>query len=319
MHALYSQEFVHSVRRVLREDGVFMQWLPLHFVTPAEVRCIVATHRSVFPYGIAVRSGGTDVMLLGFRRERPPRFDLAWIDERLRVLAQEPRLRGRRWSPACRHEALSQIGLLSLLLAGPEALAAMPDSLVYRDDLPLLSYASGDRWLQRRYEGAPLSRLSFSALRLAPYARLSRLFTGPLPVLELEAERARVLEHFHVASPLDVALAEERYRRARRPEGRARTALGVAALHDRGGSKPEALAWIRVALSEAPGLDDPKLVSAVRRIARHRIAVERERLRGWLAKLPPALRERPLALAIADELRQHEVRDAERRAPYWFE
>jgi spermidine synthase len=319
MHALYSLEFVQSVWRILREDGVFMQWLPLHFVTPNELRGIVATHLRVFPQSIALRSGGTDVMLLGFRRERPPRFPLAWLEQRLGVLAQEPRLRERRWSPACRHEALSLVGLLSLVLAGPEALASIPSPLVYRDDLPLLSYSSGDRWLQRRYEGGPLSRLTFSAFRLAPYARLSRLFEGSLPVLELEAERARVLEHFRVASAIDIALAEERFRRARRPEGRARAALGVAALHDRGGARLDALAWFRIALRQAPELEDPKVLSSVRRMARHRIAVERERLRSWLAELRPDERATPIAEAIADELRQHDERDAARRSGYLFD
>ena len=38
MHAFYTLEFTRSVWRVLREDGVFMQWLPLHFVTPEELR-----------------------------------------------------------------------------------------------------------------------------------------------------------------------------------------------------------------------------------------------------------------------------------------
>ncbi len=319
MHAFYTLEFVESVWRILREDGVFMQWLPLHFVTPTELRGIIATHLRVFPQSLALRSGGTDFMLLGFRREHPPLFQLEWLEERLAVLAQEPRLHERRWSPTCRHEVLSLVGLLSLVLAGPEALASIPSPLVYRDDLPLLSYSSGDRWLQRRYEGAPLSRLGFSAFRLAPYAQLAPLFAGPLPLLELEAERARVLEHFRVASPLDVTLAEGRFRRARRPDGKGRLALGVAALHDRGGARAEALAWVRIALRKAPALDSPKVLVAVRRMLRQRIAVESERLRSWLAELEPEERATPIAEAIADELRQHDERDTVRRSGYLFD
>lgn len=318
MHALYSIEFVRSAWRVLREDGVFMQWLPLHFVTPNELRRIVATHLAVFPQSLAVRSGGTDVMLLGFRRDRPPRFERAWLEERLRVLAQEPRLRGRRWAPACRHEATSLYGLLSLVLADSQALATL-EAPVYVDDVPALSYSSGDRWLQRRYEGEVLSRLTFTALPLAPFTRLARLFPGPLPLLELESERARVLANFHVASPLEIALAVDHYRREPPGEARAWAAIGVAALHDGSGAKSEALVWLGTALREAPGFATPGFLEAVRLLVRHRIAVDPQRIATWLAQLGAAERETPGAAAAADELAQHEAREAERRSAYLFE
>jgi hypothetical protein len=317
MHSLYSLEFTEGVRRVLRDDGVFMQWLPLQFVTPEEARRIVATQLRVFPYTFAVRSGGSDVMLLGMKREQPPRFPRRWLEERLAVLAREPRFHGRRWAPECEFEALTPAGLLSLVIAGPEGLGGVRAE-PWRDDLPLLAYGVGDRWLQRRYEGAALARLSFGALPLTPYAKLAPSFPGELAPLALESERARVLTLFHLVSPVDVALAETRFRRAPPGNPKARTALRVAALHDLSGAKPASLVWLGVALREAPALAAPRFLDSVRVLARHRIEIEAPRLRAWLARLTPAEREAPLVRTLADELAQHDARNAERRSGYLF-
>jgi len=318
MHSFYTLEFTQSVRRVLRENGVFMQWLPLHFVTPNELRSIVATFATVFPNCMAVRSGGTDVMLLGWKTERMPRFSQERLEERLAVLAQEPRFRHRRWSPKAQEESISLPGLLSLVLSGPDALRSVQAPL-YRDDVPQLSYGSGDRWMLRRYEGPTLARQTFAALPLSPYARLARYFGVEIAPGQLEDERARVLENFRVASPVEIAVAEERFRRARPGERKAGAALRLAGLHDRGGSKAASLAWIRVMLQEDPGLDSPPVDQSVRNLARYRIELESERLRAWLAGLDPALRETPIARAMADELAQHDARTRARRARYWFE
>jgi spermidine synthase len=318
MHAFYTLEFTQSVRRVLRENGVFMQWLPLHFVTPNELRSIVATFVAVFPNCMAIRSGGTDVMLLGWKTDRMPRFSQERLEKRLSVLAQEPRLRHRRWSPKAQEESISVPGLLSLVLSGPDALRAVQAPL-YRDDIPRLSYGSGDRWLLRRYEGPTLARQTFAALPLSPYARLSRYFGVALAPGQLEDERARVLENLRVASPVEIAVAEERFRRARPGERKARAALRLAGLHDRGGGKAASLAWIRVMLREDPGLDSPPVDQSVRNLARYRIELESDRLRAWLAGLDPALRDTPIARAMTDELAQHDARVQARRAHYWFE
>jgi len=318
MHTFYTLEFTRSVRRVLRENGVFMQWLPLHFVTPNELRSIVATFVTVFPNCMAIRSGGTDVMLLGWKTERMPRFSEERLEERLSVLAQEPRFRHRRWSPKAQEESISIPGLLSLVLAGPDALRSVQAPL-YRDDVPRLSYGSGDRWMLRRYEGPTLARQTFAALPLSPYARLSRYFGVELAPAQLEDERARVLENFRVASPVEIAVAEERFRRARPGERKARAALRLAGLHDRGGGKAASLAWIHVMLREDPGLDSPPVDQSVRNLARYRIELESERLRAWLAGLDSALRETPIARAMGDELAQHDARVRARRARYWFE
>jgi spermidine synthase len=317
MHSLYSLEFAEGIRRVLRDDGVFMQWLPLQFVTPGEARRIVATQLRVFPYTYAVRSGGSDVMLLGFKREAMPSFPRERLEERLAVLAREPRFAGRRWAPECEHDALTPEGLLSLVIAGPEALAGIA-AQPYVDDVPLLAYGGPDRWLKPRYEGMQLARLSFAALPLTPYAKLAASFPGAPASLELEDERARVLTLFHLVSPVDVALAEARFQRAPAGDRKARRALRVAALHDLTGAKAASLTWLRVSLREGPRLSAPRFLDSVRVLARNRIEIEAPRLEAWLARLTPAERETPLARTLADELAQHQARDAERRSGYLF-
>jgi hypothetical protein len=173
-------------------------------------------------------------MLVGWKTARMPRFPLERLEERLAVVAQDPTRRGRRrrWPSAAQHEALSLPGVLSLVLAGPEALGGI-EAPPYRDDVPLLSYGSGDRTLARRYEGPTLAKLTFNALPLSPYAKLARYFGGPLPQTELEDERAKVLGNFRIASPVQIALAEERLRTRAPGEPKARRSRSGAARAER--------------------------------------------------------------------------------------
>lgn len=46
---VYSREFFELCRNRLSPDGVYCQWLPLHQLSPRELRIVVATFRSVFP------------------------------------------------------------------------------------------------------------------------------------------------------------------------------------------------------------------------------------------------------------------------------
>jgi spermidine synthase len=47
--ALYSLEYYRLARRRLSPDGIMVQWLPLHLVSPLDARQIVATALAVFP------------------------------------------------------------------------------------------------------------------------------------------------------------------------------------------------------------------------------------------------------------------------------
>jgi hypothetical protein len=46
---LYTQEHFESVRRALRADGVFCQWLPLYQLSPEQLAIVVRTFLEVFP------------------------------------------------------------------------------------------------------------------------------------------------------------------------------------------------------------------------------------------------------------------------------
>lgn len=319
MYALYSIEFYRDVARVLRDDGVFLQWLPLHMVTPNELRGILKTQVSVFPQTFLVRVGKSNFMVLSLKRDTPPRFDLRWLAERVEVMRREPLLVGRRWAPGCAFEVASVEGVLSMLIAGPEDLAAVEARGVYHDDDQRLSYSSGDRVLLRRYEGDALERLTFAAAPITPFRALRRYFVQPIDAAALDEERAQSLEHYNVSSPATLAALRAMVRTARSPAAKAERALDLAWRLDRMGAKDRALIWLGIALRAHPEADGPRAVLRVRRMARNRIAVYADALRMWLSGLPDDLRETPIAQAVARELADHESREADRRSGYLAE
>jgi spermidine synthase len=57
---LYSQEFYHLVRDHLTDDGVFVQWVPMHGLSTVEYKIILRTFQSVFPHASLWVNYGTD-------------------------------------------------------------------------------------------------------------------------------------------------------------------------------------------------------------------------------------------------------------------
>jgi spermidine synthase len=47
--ALYSREYYELARARLRDDGILVQWLPMHLTAPEDARAIAAAARAVFP------------------------------------------------------------------------------------------------------------------------------------------------------------------------------------------------------------------------------------------------------------------------------
>lgn len=47
---LYTREFYRTVKEHLADDAVFVQWLPIHGLSPTEYRIVVRTMQSVFPH-----------------------------------------------------------------------------------------------------------------------------------------------------------------------------------------------------------------------------------------------------------------------------
>jgi len=57
--ALFTEEFYELVRNRLSEDGVFMQWLPIHGLEDSDYRTIIRTVWHVFPNTTLWSTGGT--------------------------------------------------------------------------------------------------------------------------------------------------------------------------------------------------------------------------------------------------------------------
>lgn len=320
--SLYSVEFYEEVARVLRSGGVFMQWLPLYRVSPLDARGIVKTQAKVFPDTFVVKAYKDDFMVLSY--ERPPRFSLDAIRERVRVLEGERLVKGSRWNQGCRHDIASLEGVLAFLIMGPEDIRDMDAPVVYRDDNQILSYTSGDREILRRYEGPALSPLSFAALRLTPFARLREHFEPPLdPVLveEVERERAAALAVFGVPDPAALAARERALEEARGPLERAEIALELASAYDRMLAKDAAYARVAIALEALRGhggLVTEEHKETVRAIVRHGLSPLADATRAWLVRLGAAHGSSPLYAAMRGEWLSFREREAKRLSGYLF-
>lgn len=109
---LYSREHFAAVRRALRPDGLFCQWLPLFQLTRTQFDAIARTFLAEFPDAFAVRGDFyTDLPILGLVGGRP----LAALDWAA-VAAQCDRLRaaGQTADPLVRH-----VEGVAMLLVGP--------------------------------------------------------------------------------------------------------------------------------------------------------------------------------------------------------
>jgi spermidine synthase len=314
--SLYSLGFYEEARRILREHGVLMQWLPLYRITPNDLRGIIKTQANVFPNTFVMKVGQGDFMIVSFKSAAPPVFDTERIEARARVFEGERLIEGARWEPSCRYEIASLNGVLSLILTGPDQIREMEAPVIYRDDDERLSYTSGDRLLLWRFVGGMTARLAFTALPLTPFEELQKYFRQPIPVKELDDERARSLRVFEVPLAGDVAAQEERFERAEAPSERFEAALEMAAIWARNLAKDEALAWLTAALESQPERPVRQQIQAVRTIVRRGLSFYHGRTRAWFESLPEELRDSKLGQVASTELRGYETREERRRRAY---
>jgi len=74
--ALFTEEFYELVDAHLSEDGVFMQWIPIHGLKESDHRDIVYTVASIFPYTTLWSTGGTHSYVVSTRQPlTQQRFD----------------------------------------------------------------------------------------------------------------------------------------------------------------------------------------------------------------------------------------------------
>ena len=97
---LYSKEFYENSLQALNDNGIMMQWLPLHLVGPKEAKSIIKTFQKVFPHTTIWNSFLTRIVLL-VGSNSPVKLDKKRFDEVMR----NPELRA----------AAEQIGIKSFI------------------------------------------------------------------------------------------------------------------------------------------------------------------------------------------------------------
>jgi len=79
---LYTSEFYELVKKKLAENGIFCQWIPLHWLSPDDYRCILRTIHAAFPTMSLWYTGSYTVALAG---NQPLSIDLDLIIEKMNL------------------------------------------------------------------------------------------------------------------------------------------------------------------------------------------------------------------------------------------
>lgn len=127
--------FKHGADR-LRDNGIFSQWLQIYEMPPDDVKSLVATFSSAFPYVAIFRAVGSDLMLLGSKQ--PIQLDLKALDSHFgdpRISAELNRVKVRDIAD-----------LLSYYYFGPEGTAKFAAGApLNTDDNALIEFRSPRR------------------------------------------------------------------------------------------------------------------------------------------------------------------------------
>jgi len=132
---LYTREFYQDIEKVLAEDGVCAQWLPMHGLSVTDFWSIVRTFQSVFPHAsLWSPPGSSHTVLVGTLE--PLRMDVRRIARRMK----EPALR----TDFEQAEFTDVYSVLSCFVAGEDVLAASAaHAPINTDDLSVVQYAGG--------------------------------------------------------------------------------------------------------------------------------------------------------------------------------
>ncbi len=133
--SLFTQEFYSLARKRLKPGGVMVQWFHMHSLPPEQMKLIVATFRSVFPYASLWRPNHGDVILIGSFDPVP--WDLARIRRRIEsVPGVAEDLRGIGfWHP---------LSIFAAFVLDGEDLGRMLADVsgLHTDDHPVIEYLS---------------------------------------------------------------------------------------------------------------------------------------------------------------------------------
>ena len=138
---LYTESFYLLLRERLADDGIAVQWLPLHGLSELEFKIIVRTFQAAFPEMTLWANAGVETYgqvayakLVGSKR------GALTIDGRsLSARLADPRIGG----DLAKYGVSSLVELLDLFVAGPRAVAAWTDGLpIQTDDHPVVPYTT---------------------------------------------------------------------------------------------------------------------------------------------------------------------------------
>ncbi len=325
VYRLYSEEFYREVRRVVRPGGVFMQFMPLYYLSPLDAKSVLKTLALVFPQTFVVKVSPGDYMLLAYPNK--PSFSVHSIVRRAQVLAKEwssRDLRQGQWSPESAYPIASFEGIASMLVMGPEEIESLDAPVLLRDDKLALSYGTGDRWLTRRYMGPLLTSVTFPVLRPSEFSVLGRYFEPPPSPELLEAltqERVAALRIFRLPHPRELRRGRDALARATDPVTRATAALELAQIYDAALQKQEAYRLVEVALESLRMRPWDALsahVDVARTIVRNQLAVYRDTTERWLQSQRETYSEAPLFKAMMAEFVEYEAREKRAASLYLF-
>lgn len=130
---LYSREFYELAAQRLADDGIMMQWLPLHLVGPEDARMIIKTFQSVFPHTTVWNSFLTRIVLLVGSRQPTPidknRFDQLMKYPQVAKMAREIGM-------------YSFLDFMDFFIADGAALTGALEPIpIITDDRPFLEYS----------------------------------------------------------------------------------------------------------------------------------------------------------------------------------
>ncbi|MBI3929331.1 MAG: fused MFS/spermidine synthase [Armatimonadetes bacterium] len=128
---LYSRDYYELCRSRLKPGGLVCQWLPVHQMTPEEVRQCIRAFVDVFPSGTLWSNFAySDLCLLG--GEEPLHLDPSVLGPRMAKISPELKAIGLEDAES----------LLATFLHGPDALRGYTkSSLALTDDRPFLQYS----------------------------------------------------------------------------------------------------------------------------------------------------------------------------------
>jgi spermidine synthase len=187
---LYTREFYELVRSRLADGGFFCQWVPLHWLSPEDYRCILRTLHEVFPETSLWFTGSYTIALAG---RQPFAGDLKLISKNMR-------------NPEVRAD-LESVGidtpesLLSLFLMDGAGIARYAgEGVLNTDDTAYLEHSASRCFAREttpinltsllRYRNPP-EGMSASETFTALFSAREKLALGRIATYEGNFERAR--------------------------------------------------------------------------------------------------------------------------------